>query len=130
VQVPMLRAKIHRARVTEGNLHYVGSLTLDPEIMAAAGLKPFEMVTVTSIMSGAFWQTYILPGRRGSGTVCMNGAAARHFLPGDLVIILSYVSVPEEEMDRHVPRIVFVDDENRVVRVVDGPHLLEEAGEV
>jgi aspartate 1-decarboxylase len=118
VLIPMLRAKIHRARVTEGNLNYTGSLTLDRDLMEAAGLSPLELVTITSIANGTFWQTYVLPGARGSGVVCMNGAAARHFLPGDLVIILSYVQVEAAATAGHTARVVLVDDENRVREIL------------
>jgi aspartate 1-decarboxylase len=118
VYIPVLRAKIHRARVTEGNLHYTGSLTLDPDLMAAAALSPHELVTITSIANGTFWQTYVIPGQPGSGSVCMNGAAARHFAPGDLVIILSYVYIPVEAVSQHRPRIVFVDDHNAVTEIL------------
>lgn len=116
--IPVLRVKIHRAKVTDANLHYTGSLTLDPELMAAADLRPYELVTITSIANGTFWQTYVIPGRPGSGVVCMNGAAARHFAPGDLVIILSYVLIEQEELPSHCPQLVFVDAQNHVTSVV------------
>jgi aspartate 1-decarboxylase len=115
--VPVLKSKIHRARVTEGQLHYTGSLTLDESLMRAAGLAPHERVTITSIMNGHFWQTYVLPAPAGSGTVCMNGAAARHFAPGDLVIILSYVYVDATELPSHRATVVLVDDQNAVTEV-------------
>ncbi len=113
----MLKSKIHRARVTEADLHYDGSLTLDRDLMDAAGLLPYELIHVLDINNGNRLETYVIEGSRGSGEVCINGAAARLVSPGDLVIVLSYASVEEEEVARHQPRLVYVDDENRITRV-------------
>lgn len=111
----VLRSKIHRARVTEAVLDYQGSLSLDADLMAAADLKEFDWVQITSMANGARWQTYVLEAPRGSGTVRANGAAARHFAPGDEVIILAFAYVTEEERDRIAPRLVLVDAANRFV---------------
>jgi len=113
----LCKSKIHRATVTEANLNYEGSLTLDPLLMEAAGLVPFEQVHVLNLNSGARFETYLIEGERGSGTVCVNGAAARLVQVGDPVIVLAYALVPEEELPQFEARIVFVDEKNRVVRV-------------
>jgi aspartate 1-decarboxylase len=117
----MLKSKIHRARVTEADLHYDGSLTLDRDLMDAAGLLPYEHIHVLDINNGNRLETYVIEGARGTGEVCINGAAARLVSPGDLVIVLSYAGVKEEELARHEPKLVYVDEENRITRV--GPAL-------
>jgi aspartate 1-decarboxylase len=109
----MLNGKIHRARVTDADLNYVGSISLDPVLLKAADVLPFEQVTVLNLMNGARIETYAIEGIEGQ--VCLNGAAARMAEVGDLVIILSYVDVEDIELADHRPSIVFVDDENRVV---------------
>jgi aspartate 1-decarboxylase len=113
----LCKSKIHRATVTEANLNYEGSLTLDPLLMEAAGLIPFEQVHVLNLNNGARFETYLIEGERGSGTVCVNGAAARLVQVGDPVIVLAYALVPEDELSDFTARIVFVDEHNRVVRV-------------
>jgi len=113
----LCKSKIHRATVTEANLNYEGSLTLDPLLMEAAGLVPFEQVHVLNLNNGARFETYLIEGERGSGTVCVNGAAARLVQVGDPVIVLAYALVPEDELADFTTRIVFVDEHNRVVRV-------------
>ncbi len=113
----LCKSKIHRATVTEANLNYEGSLTLDPLLMEAAGLVPFEQVHVLNLNNGARFETYLIEGERGSGTVCVNGAAARLVQVGDPVIVLAYALVPEDELSDFTARIVFVDEHNRVVRV-------------
>lgn len=120
------KAKIHRATVTEANLNYEGSLTLDPLLMEAAGLLPFEQVHVLNLNNGARFETYLIEGEPGSGTVCVNGAAARLVQVGDPIIVLAYALVPEEELQEFETRIVFVDENNRVVRVERGKALLRE----
>ena len=117
----MLHAKIHRATVTQADLHYVGSLTLDRDLMDAAGLLPGEQVDVVDVDNGNRLTTYVIEGERGSGTVCINGAAARLISPGDLVIVIAYAAMDEEEARSHEPRVVFVDRDNRVVEVGDDP---------
>jgi len=113
----LCKSKIHRATVTEANLNYEGSLTLDPLLMEAAGLVPFEQVHVLNLNNGARFETYLIEGERGSGTVCVNGAAARLVQVGDPIIVLAYALVPEDELADFTARIVFVDENNRVVRV-------------
>jgi len=113
----MLRGKIHRAHVTGANVDYEGSITLDPELMDAADILPFEQVHVLDITNSARLQTYAIEGRRGSGEVVINGAAARMVGEGDLVIVLAYHSVSEEEARSLRPRLVYVDGANRIVRV-------------
>ncbi len=120
----MLKGKVHRARVTDANLHYEGSLTLDPILMEASDLLPYEQIHVLDIDNGARPQTYVIEGERGSGQVVANGAAAHLIHTGDTVIILSYVTLPDDEARRLEPRLVYVDEANRVVRI---GHAIEEA---
>ncbi|MEV6558523.1 aspartate 1-decarboxylase [Nocardia sp. NPDC051756] len=117
----MLKSKIHRATVTQAELHYVGSLTLDAELMEQADLLAGELVHVVDVNNGARLETYVIEGERGSGTVCVNGAAARLIHPGDIVIIIAYASVDEDELLKLEPRVVFVDAANNVVRVGSDP---------
>lgn len=113
----MCKGKIHRARVTEANLGYVGSITIDAELMEEARILPFEVVQITSLENGTRWKTYALPAPRGSGVICLNGPPARHFQPGDTVIILSEGIYGENELKTLVPRVVFVDEKNRITEV-------------
>lgn len=113
----MLKSKIHRATVTEANLHYVGSLTLDPTLIEAAKMAPLEKVQVVNINTGDRFETYIIEGERGSGTVCLNGAAARLGYPGDTVIVLSYAMVDEKEARTWSATTVHVDGSNRITRI-------------
>ena len=114
----MMKSKIHRATVTEANLNYVGSITIDEDLMEAADLWENEKVQVVNINNGARLETYVIPGPRGSGVICLNGAAARHAQPGDKVIIISYALMTEEEARAHRPRIVLMDDANRPAGVM------------
>ena len=113
----MLKSKIHRARVTDADLQYEGSITLDPILMEAADILPFERVHVLDITNGARLETYAIEGERGRGEVAINGAAAHLIHKGDLVIVLSYGPVSEEEARRFLPKLVYVDEENRMVRL-------------
>ena len=113
----MLKSKIHRARVTEANLNYEGSITLDPVLLRAADMLPFEQVHVLDINNGARFQTYAIEGEPGSGVVCLNGAAARLVNEGDLVIILAYDQMTDAEAREHQPRLVYVDESNQITRV-------------
>ena len=115
----MLKGKIHRARVSEANPHYEGSITIDAELMEAADILPFEQVHVLDVNNGQRLQTYAIEGPRGSGDICINGAAARLVSVEDLVIILAYSLVPEAEVRDVRPRLVYVDAEhgNRITRV-------------
>ncbi|HEX6237651.1 MAG TPA: aspartate 1-decarboxylase [Acidimicrobiales bacterium] len=111
----MLKSKIHRAVVTDADLHYVGSVTIDPDLLEAADILEHEQVAVVDIDNGARLETYAIAGRRGSGDMCLNGAAARLVSPGDRIIVLSYADYEAGEAERHEPRIVHVDTTNRPV---------------
>jgi aspartate 1-decarboxylase len=115
----MLNAKIHRATVTDANLHYVGSITIDRDLMDAADLLEYEQVAVVDVTNGARLETYVIEGPRGSGVVCMNGAAAHLIAKGDLVIIISYVDLDQDELDTHRPTVVHVDAQNRITDGAD-----------
>ena len=115
----MLKAKIHRATVTEANLNYEGSITVDQALLEAADLVPFEQVQVYNVSNGNRFETYCIPGAAGSGTVCVNGAAARLVSAGDIVIIANYGIMNAEEVKKHRPRLVYVDEGNRIVRLGD-----------
>ncbi|BBG03313.1 MULTISPECIES: aspartate 1-decarboxylase [Pseudonocardia] len=113
----VLGGKIHRATVTQADLHYVGSLTLDSDLAEAAGLVEGEQVQVVDITNGARLETYVIMGEPGSGVVCINGAAAHLVHPGDLVIIISYLLADDAEPATHRPRVVHVDADNRIVEL-------------
>jgi aspartate 1-decarboxylase len=125
----MLKSKIHRATVTDANLHYEGSVTIDPALMEAADMLPFEQVHLLDIDNGARLTTYAIEGERGSGEVCVNGAAAHLIHQGDTIIILSYLQVPEERARSHQPRLIYVDGANRIERTghTIAPHSIAEA---
>jgi aspartate 1-decarboxylase len=112
----MLRSKIHRATITEADLEYEGSLTLDLDLMDAAGMVPYEQVNVSNLNNGERFETYVIPGGRGSGVVCLNGPTARKGAVGDRVIIFCYEGFTEEEMKRFKPTIIKVDEHNRITR--------------
>ena len=114
----MLKSKIHRAVVTDANLHYVGSVTIDPDLLEAADILEHEQVAVVDIDNGARFETYAIAGRRGSGDLCLNGAAARLVQPGDRVIVISYADYEDAELERYEPRVVHVDTANRQVDAV------------
>jgi aspartate 1-decarboxylase len=109
----MLKSKIHRAVVTDANLHYVGSITIDPDLLAAADILEHEQVAVVDIDNGSRFETYAIPGRPGSGDMCLNGAAARLVSPGDRVIVISYADYDQGELEHHEPVVVHVDAANR-----------------
>jgi aspartate 1-decarboxylase len=111
----MLMGKVHRATVTDANLNYEGSLTLDPELMEAAGMLPYEQVQVLDVDNGSRLTTYLIEGERSSGQVVINGAAARLVAPGDKVIIVAYAEMEDEEARSHTPRVVLVDGSNRPI---------------
>jgi aspartate 1-decarboxylase len=117
----MMKSKIHRATVTQADLHYVGSVTVDLDLMEAADLLEGEQVAIVDITNGARLETYVIPGERGSGVIGINGAAAHLVHPGDLVILISYGQLDEVELAAYDPRVVFVDAGNRVVEVGDDP---------
>ncbi len=121
----MLKSKVHRATVTDCDLHYVGSITLDPDLLEAADVLPHEQVHVVDMDNGARFETYAIAGRRGSGEVKVNGAAARLVHRGDTVIVLSYAQVDDAELARHTPRVVHVQaGTNAVLAVDDDPGAL------
>jgi aspartate 1-decarboxylase len=115
----MLKSKIHRARVTDANIDYEGSITIDRKLMAAADILPYEQVHVLNINNGARFTTYAIEGREGAGDICLNGAAARLAVKGDIVIILTYAQVREEEVKDYRPRIVHVNENNAIVTKLD-----------
>ncbi len=117
MQRHMCKGKIHRATVTQAELHYVGSITIDALLMKEANIKPYEIVQITSLRNATRWKTYALPAPEGSGRICLNGPPAHLFQPGDLVIILSMGVFDESEVDSLVPRVVFVDEQNRITRI-------------
>ncbi len=117
----MLKSKIHRATVTQADLHYVGSVTVDQDLLDAADLLPGEQVTIVDIDNGARLETYAIAGPRSSGVIGINGAAARLVHAGDLVILLSYAAMADDEARSHAPKVVFVDPANRVVGTGDDP---------
>lgn len=110
----MLKAKLHRLRVTEADLYYEGSITVDQELLDAAGIQPYEKVQVVNVNNGARLETYTIPGDPGERTVCLNGPAARLAAAGDEVIVISYAQLTPEEASEHYPRVVLVDEENNV----------------
>ncbi len=112
----MCKSKIHRGTITGADLQYEGSLTLDRDLMDAADLEPYEQVQVVNINTGSRLETYVIEGERGSGTIQLNGAAARMGAVGDPVIVMSYADYDESELAAFAPRIVFVDERNRVVK--------------
>jgi aspartate 1-decarboxylase len=111
----MMKSKIHRATVTQADLHYVGSVTVDEDLLDAADLLPNEQVDIVDITNGARLTTYVIPGERGSGVIGINGAAARLVQPGDLVIIISYAMLDDVEAKSYEPAVVHVDETNRIV---------------
>ena len=114
MNISVLKSKVHRAVITEANLHYVGSLTLDEDLMNAANLIENEKVTVVNVNNGERLDTYLIKGKRGSGVCCLNGPAARKGLAGDVIIIISYCSLPFEEAKTFKPWIVFPKDGNKL----------------
>jgi aspartate 1-decarboxylase len=125
----MLKSKIHRAVVTDANLHYVGSITVDPDLLEAADILEYEQVAVVDIDNGARLETYAIAGRRGSGDMCLNGAAARLVSPGDRIIVISYAEYDRAELEGYAPVVVHVDTANRRIDAVTAELLAaEESG--
>ncbi|MGP1364280.1 aspartate 1-decarboxylase [Neisseria sicca] len=120
----MLGGKIHRATVTEADLNYVGSITIDQDLLDAAGILVNEKVAIVNNNNGERFETYTIPGERGSGVVCLNGAAARLVQKGDIVIIMSYVMLSESEIAAHEPKVVLVDEHNKIRDILsyEPPH--------
>lgn len=119
----MCKGKIHRATVTQADLNYVGSITVDQDLLDAANIYPYEKVQVVNINNGMRLETYTIAGARGSGVICLNGAAARLTAPGDLVIIMSYAQLDEQEIRTLLPHLVFVDENNRLIETKEVPLL-------
>ena len=115
--IQMLKGKIHRAVVVQAELNYVGSITVDPELMDAAGICEYEKVQIVDVENGSRFETYTIAGEPGSGMICLNGAATRQVLTGDHVIIMSYCDLTPEEAKNHKPSVVFVDEKNHIKRV-------------
>lgn len=111
----LFKSKIHRATVTEANLNYVGSITIDKALLEAADIYPGEKVQVVNNNNGARLETYVIEGEANSGMICLNGAAARMVQPGDQIIIITYAMMDEEEARKHKPKVVIVDEKNRIV---------------
>jgi aspartate 1-decarboxylase len=114
-------AKIHQATVTETDLNYVGSVTVDRSLLSASGIRPFQFVNITNLSNGVFWQTYVIEGEAGRGDICLNGPPARHFQKGDKVIIMAEAWLEPQEVKDLAPTIVFVDERNQVVRTATHP---------
>jgi aspartate 1-decarboxylase len=114
----MMNGKIHRATVTEANLNYVGSITIDEDLLDAVGMVANEKVQIVNNNNGARLETYTIPGVRGSGVVCLNGAAARLVQKGDIVIIISYALVFEEKVPAHKPKVAIMDEDNRIKELI------------
>lgn len=119
MELTLLRAKIHRARVTEANIHYEGSITVDANVLEASGILPFERVDIVNIDNGARLSTYAIEGPRGSGAFCLNGAAARLVTVGDKIIIMSYAQMNAAEARMHKPRVVLMNDDNTIKSIYD-----------
>ncbi len=115
----MLKSKIHRARVTDANIDYEGSITIDRKLMQAADILPYEQVQVLNVNNGARFATYAIEGEEGSGEICLNGAAARLVVNGDIIIILSYCHVADDEAGNFRPKMVYVDASNAIVESVE-----------
>lgn len=119
MNVTMFKSKLHQMKVTEANLHYEGSITIDADLLDKAGILPYEKVQVVNITNGARLETYTIPGDRGSRTCCLNGAAARLTEVGDRIIVISYAEMPPEEAREHTPQVVVVDENNDPKMVID-----------
>lgn len=119
MQITMLKGKIHRAVVQQAELNYVGSITVDPELMEQAGILEYELVQIVDVENGNRFETYTIAGEPGSGMICLNGAAARQAQVGDHVIIMCYCRMMPEEAKDHKPKVVFVDEQNHISRVTN-----------
>lgn len=122
----MISGKIHRATVTGAELHYVGSITVDEDLLEAADILPGEKVTVVNINNGSRLETYTIPGKRGKGEIVLNGAAAHHVTAGDLVIIMCYSLMPDSQARSLAPKVVFVDENNHILHESDQPGIVPE----
>jgi aspartate 1-decarboxylase len=121
----MCKSKIHRARVTQAELYYEGSLTVDSDLLDAADILPYERVQVCNVNNGERFETYIIPGKRRSGTICLNGAAARLGSVGDEIIIISYGTYSEEELKNFRPNVILLDKDNKIVDIKKDTEVIE-----
>jgi aspartate 1-decarboxylase len=119
VYITKLKSKIHRATVVQAELNYVGSITIDEELLSASGIQEYEKVAVVDVNNGSRFETYAIAGKKGSGMICLNGAAARCASQGDKIIIMCYALVDNKEAETFKPSVVFVDEKNKIVRVAD-----------
>lgn len=119
MRLNMLKGKIHRATVKQAALDYVGSITIDVDLLEASGIIEYEKVQIVDVNNGARFETYAIAGERGSGMICLNGAAARCVQPNDKIIIMCYCDMDEEEAKAHKPKVVFVDDKNKISRITN-----------
>lgn len=113
----MLKGKIHRTVVRQAELNYVGSITIDSELMEAAGILEYELVQIVDVENGNRFETYTIAGEKGSGMICLNGAAARQVAVGDHIIIMCYAQLSEQEAKQHKPRVVFTDESNHIAKI-------------
>ena len=118
--ITMLYSKIHRATVTDANLNYVGSITIDRDLMDAASMRVGQKIDIVNVNNGERFSTYIIPGERGEKEMCLNGAAARKVHVGDKIIVIAYASMSEEEADRHQPKVVILNDDNSIAQTFEG----------
>ena len=120
MNITMLYSKLHRATVTDANLNYVGSITIDQDLLDAAKMRVGQKIDIVNINNGERFSTYIISGERGEGDICLNGAAARKVHKGDKIIIIAYATMSEAEADTHRPKIVILDDENGIAQAFEG----------
>ena len=127
MNIKMLKGKIHRATVVQAELEYIGSITVDKDLLEASGILEYEKVQIVNINNGSRFETYTIAGERGSGLICLNGAAARCVQVGDKIIIMAYCNMDEKEAKDHKPRVVFVDEKNKIEKLsrYERPGLLE-----
>lgn len=117
MQIQALKSKIHRATVVQAELNYIGSITIDEELLERSGIMEYEKVQIVDIDNGSRFETYVICGERGSGMICLNGAAARMVSVGDKIIIMAYALMTPEELKENPPKVVFVDEKNKVSRI-------------
>lgn len=118
--ITMLYSKIHRATVTDANLNYVGSITIDRDLMDAASMRVGQKIDIVNVNNGERFSTYVIPGERGHKEMCLNGAAARKVHVGDKIIVIAYASMTQEEADKHQPKIVILNDDNSIAQAFEG----------
>ena len=120
MNITILYSKLHRATVTDANLNYVGSITIDQNLLDAVNMRVGQKIDIVNVNNGERFSTYIIPGERDKGDICLNGAAARKVHKGDKIIIIAYASMTEEEADKHQPKIVILDDDNSIAQAFEG----------